>query len=114
MGQHMAMSPAMQPGMLPNAANGSPHLSAGGNPLAHTQSPVPQHMAPPMQAQQSQQGSTTGASSNTSPNITNKRRRSTHAKAKGDDDGTEVNGTVTKKVKPSSQMGKNANRGKHN
>lgn len=106
MGQ-VAMSPAMAAGMLPNAVNGSPHLSAGGS--IATQSPVPAHMAPPMQAQASQQGSTTGASANTSPNISNKRRRST-VKVKGEEEG-EMNGT-SKKVKTGMQM-KNANRGKN-
>jgi hypothetical protein len=99
---YMAMSPAMHAGLLAQA-NGSPHL---GGPMGMVQSPVPSHMAPPMAAQQSQQGSASGPSTNASPNMPNKRRRST-AQVKAED-GSEINGTTGKKVKPSPQMNKRA------
>jgi hypothetical protein len=113
----MNMSPAMQAGMLPgnmgNMANGSPHLSSGPNPMvlnagnlignANLSSPAQAHMAPPMVTQHSQQGN--AVSSNSSPNVTAKRRRSTAAGIKGEDhDGVEVNGAGTAKVKPSPRM----------
>jgi hypothetical protein len=98
----MAMSPAMQPNML---ANGSPHLGGGPHAMGIVQSPAPAHMAPPMVAQKSQQGSASGRSTNTSPSMQGKRRRST-APIKNEDG--EVNGAVGKKVKPSPQMNKRA------
>jgi hypothetical protein len=110
------MSPAMQSGLLPHA-NGSPHFSAGNNPMAlqaaglvgnaHTPSPGQAHMPAPMVAQQSQQGSATGASANTSPNVSTKRRRSTAAGVKNevDDPSGEVNGAGANKIKPSPRMG---------
>jgi hypothetical protein len=93
---HQFMSPAMANQLLPNAVmNGSPHLMQQN----HTPSPASHAMA----AQLSQQGSSTTASVNTSPNVSNKRRRST---AKGDiDDGVEVNGA--QKVKQSPRIGGN-------
>jgi hypothetical protein len=97
----MAMSPGMQQNMLPN---GSPHLG-GPHPMGIAQSPAPTHMAPPMVAQQSQQGSASGRSTNTSPSMQGKRRRST-AQIKNEDG--EINGAVGKKVKPSPQMNKRA------
>jgi hypothetical protein len=83
----MFMSPAMQNSLLPNGAGGSPHF-------AHTPSPSSQAMM--------KQHSTSShtMSVNTSPNMNNKRRRST---VKPDmDDGGEVNGAP--KVKPSPRM----------
>jgi len=107
------MSPAMQNSLLPGVApNGSPHITgpSGLNPaLGQTHTPSP-HMAPPMMPQASQPGSTasgSGVSQNTSPNQTNKRRRSTVAGMKGEDDGGgEVNGTPggQSKVKPSPRL----------
>jgi hypothetical protein len=106
----MNMSPAMQAGMLP--ANGSPHLSTGPNPMginnANTSSPAQVHMAPPMVTQQSQQGN--AVSNNTSPNVSGKRRRSTAAGIKGEDEGGEANGIGIPKVKPSPRMGSNSKR----
>ena len=86
------MSPAMQNSLLPNAVNGSPHLMQH-----HTPSPASHAMA----AQHSQQGtnSSATASVNTSPNVSQKRRRST-AKMDPDDDG--INGV--QKVKPSPRV----------
>jgi hypothetical protein len=109
----MNMSPAMQHGMLPNmAANGSPHLTSMPNPMAmnaanmaghpHTPSPGQSNMAPPMVAQQSLTGSVPGASANSSPGISGKRRRSA-APVKNEDDG-DINGTTLKKIKPSPQL----------
>lgn len=77
-------------------AQGSPHL---GGP-AHTPSPAQNPMAGPvaMVAQQSQPGTNTsgsqGTSANTSPNVTNKRRRASTVKVEGEDGNpVEVNGT---------------------
>jgi len=108
------MSPAMQSSLLPGvAANGSPHITgpSGLNPAlgqTHTPSPAQAHMAPPMVPQASQAGSTasgSGVSQNTSPNQSNKRRRSAVAGMKAEDDG-EVNGTSggQSKVKPSPRL----------
>ncbi|KAF2405004.1 hypothetical protein EJ06DRAFT_8661 [Trichodelitschia bisporula] len=112
MGRHpsegFVMSPAMQSSLLPGSqANGSPHMGQMGLANAHTPSPAHVHMAPPMVAQVSQQGSTTGASSNTSPSGGAggvKRRRSTAQVTKMEpDENNEVNG-VMPKVKPSPRM----------
>ena len=94
--QFMSPSPAMSNNMLPNGAlTGSPHLMN----QSHTPSPA----SHPMVAQHSQQGSS--ASVNTSPNVSNKRRRST-AKIEGDDGGgAEVNGN--QKIKQSPRPGTN-------
>lgn len=91
------MSPAVANSLLPNAVNGSPHLMQH-----HTPSPA----SHPMVAQHSQQGtnSSATASVNTSPNVSNKRRRST-AKIEGDDGGVDVNGAA--KVKQSPRVGGN-------
>ena len=89
---------------------GSPHL---GGPT-HTPSPAQNNLAGPvpMVAQQSQQGTNTsgsqGTSANTSPNVSNKRRRS--VKMEGDDGGgpAEVNGSGppgATKVKASPRVG---------
>jgi hypothetical protein len=77
------MSPALGAQML-NNVNGQP-------------------MAPHMAAQLSQAGSASGPSTNTSPNIQNKRRRSTAPGIK--EEGMDTNG-LSKKVKPSPQMSK--------
>ncbi|PWO31287.1 LIM-bind multi-domain protein [Pyrenophora tritici-repentis] len=75
----MFMSPAMQNSLLPNGSiGGSPHFQ-------HTPSPNSQ----PMMKQQSTSSHT--MSVNTSPNMNNKRRRST-AKIEMDDGGGEMNG----------------------
>ena len=97
-------SPAMAHLGLPNA-QGSPHL---GGPV-HTPSPAQNHMAGPvaMVHQQSQQGSNLSGSqvtsANTSPNVTNKRRRASAVKVEDDGGGPEVNGA--NKVKPSPRIG---------
>lgn len=97
------MSPAMHNQLLPGhpVANGSPHVIGGGPGAAHTPSPAMAHMqAPGMVAQHSQQGTSStmsGASANTSPNVNNKRRRST-VKVEGDEGGGE-------KVKASPRVG---------
>lgn len=88
------MSPAMQNSLLPNGAMSSPHLMQ----QSHTPSPA----SHPMVAQHSQSSNT--ASVNTSPNVNNKRRRST-AKIDGDDGGGDINGAP--KVKASPQISRN-------
>lgn len=89
------MSPAMANGLLPNAAlNGSPHLMQ-----SHTPSPASHQM----QKQLSQQGSSSTASVNASPNNVNKRRRST---VKVEDDSMDINGAH--KVKQSPRVTGNA------
>lgn len=91
----------MQNGMM----NGSPHIAnnAGLAPGAmnmsnsHTPSPHQSNMAAPaMMPQHSQQGTnSSAASANTSPNVNNKRRRST-VKLEGDEEGPNAT-----RVKPS-------------
>lgn len=88
------MSPAMQNGLLPNGHMSSPSLMQQN----HTPSPASHAMA----HQQSQSSNT--ASVNTSPNNSNKRRRST-AKIDIDDTGGDPNGA--NKVKPSPRLGNN-------
>jgi hypothetical protein len=98
------VSPAMQNLGLPQQS--SPHI---GGP-AHTPSPAHIHMAGPvaMVHQHSQQGSnlsgSQGASANTSPNVTNKRRRPSAIKLE-EDGGAEMNGSAANKVKPSPRIG---------
>jgi len=94
--------------MQPNGMHGSPHLQGGLLPGQMpggmgTPSPAQTHMAaPPMMPQHSQQGTnSSAASANTSPQVNNKRRRST-VKMEGDDGGAEVG----HKVKPSPRMPK--------
>jgi hypothetical protein len=88
------MSPAMANSLLPNGNMSSPHFTQ-----SHSPSPASHQMV----HQQSQSGSS--ASQNTSPNMTNKRRRST-AKMDVDDGGVpEVNGAG--KVKQSPRVGGN-------
>ena len=98
---HPYMSPAMANLGLPNAINGSPHLMQQN----HTPSPAGGHT---MVSQHSQQGtnSSVTASTNTSPNVTNKRRRST-VKVDGDEGGADVNGAPAGKVKQSPRVGGN-------
>lgn len=100
----MGASPAAAHMALPGA--GSPHVSA---------SPIPGQMqAPPMQMQQSQQGtSSSGPSANTSP-ASNKRRRPSTVKVEDDGSGAptpagtgaQVNGRGTKP--PTPRMNKRA------
>ena len=106
-GPNQFASPALQHLSLP-MGQGSPHL---GGPV-HTPSPAQNHVAGPvaMVHQQSQQGSnlsgSQGTSTNTSPNVTNKRRRASQVKLEDDGGGPEVNGTGANKVKPSPRLGK--------
>jgi hypothetical protein len=100
----MGASPAAAHMALPSA--GSPHVGA---------SPIPGQMqAPPMQMQQSQQGtSSSGPSANTSP-ASNKRRRPSTVKVEDDGSGAptpagtgaQVNGRATKP--PTPRMNKRA------
>ena len=87
------MSPAMQNHVIQNHLQQQPPTSVG------------------MVAQQSQQGTNTSAgtgsqgnSANTSPLVTNKRRRSQVKVEENEGGGTEINGTGPK-VKPSPRMG---------
>lgn len=104
-GPNQFSSPAIQNLGLP--AQGSPHIAGP----AHTPSPAHVHMAGPvaMVHQHSQQGSnlsgSQGASANTSPNVTTKRRRASGIKIE-DDGGGELNGNANSKVvKPSPRIG---------
>jgi hypothetical protein len=107
--------------MQPNGMNGSPHvpnhpgLQANMNmpPNSHTPSPHQSHMAaPPMVPQHSQQGTnSSAASANTSPQVNNKRRRST---VKMEEDGSGQDGGQgqgQQRVKPSPRMSKKAKPG---
>ena len=104
-GPNQFASPALAHLSLPTG-QGSPH--PGG--LVHTPSPAQNHLAGPvaMVHQQSQQGSNLSGSqvtsANTSPNVTNKRRRAS-VKMEDDGGGPEVNGTGSNKVKPSPKVG---------
>jgi hypothetical protein len=98
-GPNQFASPALAHLGLPTG-QGSPHLG----------SPAQNHLAGPvaMVHQQSQQGSNLSGSqvtsANTSPNVTNKRRRASVVKTE-DDGGPEVNGTGSNKVRPSPKVG---------
>lgn len=105
-------SPSVPNMNLPMQANGihsSPHLQGGGLIPGQmpggmgTPSPAQTHMAaPPMMPQHSQQGTnSSAASANTSPQVNNKRRRST-VKMEGED----AAGDGGHKVKPSPRMPK--------
>jgi len=115
--------------MQPNGMNGSPHIAnhpglAPNMTLAqqqnsHTPSPRAANMgAPQMMPQHSQQGtnSSSAASANTSPNVHNKRRRST---VKLEEEGSGVDGgqggggggAGQQRVKPSPRMTKKAKPG---
>lgn len=85
-------------GQSPSAANlGLPENVIGGSPAQGNM------QAPGMALQQSQQGtSSSGPSANTSPNVSNKRRRPS-VKTEGDD-AAQANG-VQPKVKPSPRIG---------
>lgn len=89
-GGQMFMSPAMANQLLPNGAMGN---SPG---MMHTPSPASHAMV------KQQSTSSHSASVNTSPNMNNKRRRST-AKIEIDDGGGEMNGAS--KVKQSPRVG---------
>lgn len=96
---HMGM-----PGGLQNSPHvrGNAHTPSPGHPTSNMHAP-----APPMAAQQSQQGSSSAnASSNASPNVTNKRRRASAVKAEGvgGDDDT-VGAVAPPKVKASPRVG---------
>lgn len=105
---------------LSSPANNQVGLPEGGNPngiVAHgnlgvQNSPVAGSMqATGMSLQQSQQGSSSGVSTNTSPNMNNKRRRPSLK----EEEGVQVNGTGTpnqgaganagNKIKPSPRIG---------
>jgi hypothetical protein len=81
------------------------HLNLPDNNSMTGGSPALGHMqAPGMALQQSQQGtSSSGPSANTSPNVSNKRRRAS-VKAEGEDGAGQSNG-VQNKVKPSPRIG---------
>ncbi|KIW01195.1 uncharacterized protein PV09_07244 [Verruconis gallopava] len=93
----MMQSPALSNSGLPVQANGA------------TPSPHQNNMAPPMQPSMSQTSHHSG--SNTSPNVGggNKRRRSTAAGVKGEED---VNGGAAPKVKQSPRMTSGTNNNK--
>lgn len=105
-GPNQFASPALAHLGLPNT-QGSPHM---GGPV-HTPSPAQNHIAGPvaMVHQQSQQGSNLSGSqvtsANTSPNVTNKRRRASAVKVEDENGSAEVNGTTGNKVKPSPRLG---------
>ena len=98
--------------------NGSPHIAhnqglAPNNmnmPNSHSPSPHQTNMAAPMVPQHSQQGTnSSAASANTSPNVNNKRRRST-VKTEADD-GAAEGSQGANRVKPSPRMPKKAKPG---
>lgn len=100
----------------PNGVNGSPHIpnNPGLNPNlniatnSHTPSPHQSNMAaPPMMPQHSQQGtSSSGPSANTSPQINNKRRRSTVKLEEDGVVGPDGMQSQQQRVKPSPRMTK--------
>lgn len=87
-------------GQSPSAVHlGLPENVIGGSPAQGNM------QAPGMALQQSQQGtSSSGPSANTSPNVSNKRRRPS-VKTESDDPASQANG-VQAKVKPSPRIGK--------
>lgn len=89
-------SPANNQIGLPEGAN----PSGIGNLGAHNSPAAGNMQAPGMALQQSQQGSSSGVSTNTSPNMNNKRRRPSLKQ----EEGAQVNGTGT----PNQQAGANA------
>jgi hypothetical protein len=99
-------SPALQHLGLPHV-QGSPHMG-GPN---HTPSPAqnPNQGGVPMMHQMSAQGSnlsgSQGPSTNTSPNVSNKRRRASQIKMEEENSQQDGNGNG-KTVKPSPRMGK--------
>lgn len=106
---HQFMSPAMANLGLPNAINGSPHLMQ----TNHTPSPAQTHGLVNQHSQQGTNSSAT-ASANTSPNVTNKRRRSAVKMETDDGGGAEVNGAGGgggQKVKASPQIRKRVKNG---
>jgi len=116
-------SPSVSNMSLPmqNGMNGSPHIpnhpglapNMSMQPNSHTPSPHISNMAaPPMMPQHSQQGTnSSGPSANTSPNVNNKRRRST-VKMEGEDGGAQDGPAPNQqRVKPSPRMTKKAKPG---
>ena len=97
----IANNPGLNPGLAPNM----------NMPNSHSPSPHQGNMAaPPMMPQHSQQGTnSSAASTNTSPNVNNKRRRST-VKMEGDEGGGETN-VAANRVKPSPRLPKKAKPG---
>lgn len=117
-GNQQQFSPAMANLNAP-MMNGSPHMlnHSGLAPNmvnSHTPSPHQSNMAAPqMMPQHSQQGTnSSAASANTSPNVNNKRRRST-VKMEGDEGGGAEGGPPSGagRVRPSPQMKKKAKPG---
>lgn len=123
--RQQAMNPALQnmnPNLQPRAPSGA-FASPANNQIGLPDGSTPNMMmqgspalgnmaAPPMQMQQSQQGSSSGMSANTSPNVNNKRRRMSVK----DEEAAQVNGTPqmgaaagaaggAAKVKPSPRIG---------
>jgi hypothetical protein len=103
-GPHHFASPALAHLGLPQG-QGSPHI---GGPV-HTPSPAHNHVGGvTMMHQMSQQGSnlsgSQGPSTNTSPNVSTKRRRPSAIKLEEDNSSQDVNGAGPK-VKPSPQIG---------
>jgi hypothetical protein len=101
-GPNQFASPAMNHLGLPQ--QGSPHV--GG--VAHTPSPAHMNQGGIAMVHQMSQGNSNlsgsqGPSTNTSPNVTNKRRRASQVKIEDDNAGQEVNGA--NKVKPSPRIG---------
>lgn len=94
----------------PPQVQGSPHL---GGPV-HTPSPAQNHVGGvAMMHQMSQQGSnlsgSQGPSTNTSPNVSHKRRRASQIKTEDDSGSQEANGA--NKMKPSPQISKKRQKG---
>lgn len=122
MASHFASPAAAHLNLPNNTASGSPATLHNMSPAMQNHSLIPNHNPVPgppqaptsvgMMAQPSHQGTTTsagtasqGTSANTSPNVTNKRRRGTSVKVEGDEGGgPEVNGIVPK-VKASPRVG---------
>lgn len=106
-GQAMMASGQRTPNMGQFNLNQSPaagHIGLPDNGRIQGSPAQGQMQAPAMALQQSQQGtSSSGPSANTSPNVTNKRRRPS-VKPETDDAGNQVNG-VQAKVKPSPRIG---------
>ena len=105
-GPNQFNSPGMAHLGLPNAQGGSPHI---GGPV-HTPSPAQHHVGgTAMMHQMSQQGSnlsgSQGPSTNTSPNVSNKRRRASQIKLEEENSQGGGGGDAnTNRVKPSPKM----------
>ncbi|KAI4125054.1 MAG: hypothetical protein LQ347_005504, partial [Umbilicaria vellea] len=114
MASHFASPAAAHLNLPNNTASGSPATIHNMSPAMQNHSLIPNHNQMPgppqaptsvgMMAQPSHQGTNTsagtasqGTSANTSPNVTNKRRRGNSVKVEGDDGGgPDLNGTVPK------------------